>query len=72
MGWLTLLRLLLSITDKVAGYIREQNLLNAGEARATARAMAEISRRLDISDQITAEIEAMTAEQRADAWEKEP
>lgn len=50
------LQLVLSISDN----IRETQLLDAGEARATAKALTEIVRRLDIGEAVRAEIEEMT------------
>lgn len=72
MGWFGLLKLLLSAAYEVAKFVNARQLMAAGEAKATAKALVEIGKRLEISDQITAEIEAMTDKDLDDAWEKEP
>lgn len=46
MTWLALLKLLLTITDKLFGYIQQENLMNAGEARAIATQMEELNDRV--------------------------
>lgn len=50
------LQLVLSISDN----IRETKLMDAGEARNVAKQMTELSKRLDIGEQVRAEVEAMT------------
>lgn len=56
-GFLTLL---LRVATIIAGYVREENLMKAGEARAVAKSMAVLSARLRLGREITAEIEAMS------------
>lgn len=62
MAWFGLLRLLLSAAYEVAKFVNSRQLMAAGEARATAKALVEIGKRLEIGDQIRAEVEAMTDE----------
>ena len=60
MSWLSLLRLVLSLANSLAGIVREKQLMDAGEAQATAKALAEIAGRLKIGDQVGAEVAAMS------------
>ena len=62
MGWFGLLKLLLSAAYEVAKFVNSRQLMAAGEARATAKALVEIGKRLEIGDQIRAEVEAMSDE----------
>ena len=62
MGWFGLLKLLLSAAYEVAKFVNSRQLMAAGEARATAKALVEIGKRLEIGDQIRAEVEVMTDE----------
>lgn len=39
MGWLSLLKLLLSLGVKIAEIVRNKSLMDAGEAKAIARAL---------------------------------
>lgn len=55
-----ILRALLALANGIAGFIREENLMKAGEARAVAKSMAGLSQRLGIGREIVAEIEAMS------------
>lgn len=47
MGWLTLLKTLLSLADTLAGHLRERNLMDAGEAKNVARAVMEAQASVD-------------------------
>lgn len=60
MTWLTILRLLLSLANSVAAVVREKQLMDAGEAKATARSLAVIAERLGIADKLRAEVEALS------------
>jgi hypothetical protein len=60
MAWLGLFRLLLSAAYEVAKFVNSRQLMAAGEARATAKALVEIGQRLEIGDQLRAEVEAMS------------
>ena len=67
MSWLALLRLLLGIADKVADIIRAQQLLGAGEDRQIAKQLASIAERLQISEALDAERDAMSLDQIKDS-----
>lgn len=60
MGWLGLLKLLLTVANTVSNIVREQNLMNAGEAKATAKSLAELSERLGIARQVAEEVAALS------------
>ncbi len=60
MGWLSLLRALLSLINYVAEIIRDKQLLDAGEAVATAKSLAVLQSRLGIADQVAAEVDALS------------
>jgi hypothetical protein len=51
---------MLSLANAIAGIVREKQLMDAGEAKATAKALAEISGRLAIGNEVTAAIESLT------------
>lgn len=55
-----ILKALLALANGIAGYIREENLMKAGEARAVAKSMAALAGRLNIGREIVAEVEAMS------------
>lgn len=57
-----ILRALLALANGIAGYIREENLMKAGEARAVAKSMAALAGRLNLGREIVAEVEAMIDE----------
>lgn len=63
MGWLALLRIVLSLANSLASIIREKQLMDAGEAKATAKALTEIVKRLDVGKDVAAQIEAMGDEE---------
>jgi len=60
MGWLGLLKIVLSLANSLAGIVREKQLMDAGEAKATAKALTEIVKRLDVGKDVAAQIEAMS------------
>lgn len=60
MGWLTLLKFFLQLALSVSGIVRERQLMDAGEAQATARNLVEIGNRLGIGKQIVMEVEALS------------
>ena len=60
MGWLSLLKIVLSLANSLANIVREKQLMDAGEAKATAKALTEIAKRLKIGREVTAQIEAMS------------
>lgn len=47
MSWLTLLKLVLLLALKLAGLVKDRQLLEAGEARAIARALEIQNARID-------------------------
>lgn len=60
MSWLEIIKILLSLANTIAKFIQEKQLLDAGEQIAVAKSMAELSRRLDVVEQVRTEIEAMS------------
>ena len=60
MTWLKIIQLFLVLATRIAGTIRADKLMNAGEAKATARSLAALSARLGIAQQVAAEVAAMT------------
>jgi Asp-tRNA(Asn)/Glu-tRNA(Gln) amidotransferase C subunit len=67
LSWLTILRLLLSVADKIADVVRAQQLLSAGEDRQIAKQLAGIAERLEISEALDAERNAMSVDQIKDS-----
>jgi hypothetical protein len=66
MGWLTILRLVLSIANSIAEVVRDKQLMDAGEAAATAKSLAALADRLAIGRAVEAEIAALTDQQARD------
>lgn len=60
MTWIAVLKLGLQLLLTLSEFIREKQLLDAGESVAVAKSMAELSRRLDVVEQVRSEIEAMS------------
>ena len=60
MGWLALLKVAGQIFLAISNIVREKQLMDAGEARGLAKSMAQSAKNLGISNDIVAEIEAMT------------
>lgn len=56
MTWLKLIWLCLSIANRIAGTVRADKLLDAGEAKATARSLAALASRLGISQEVREEV----------------
>ena len=52
MTWLKLIQLVLTLATRIAGTIRADKLMTAGEAKATARSLAALSHALGISQQV--------------------
>lgn len=63
MTWLRLIRLFLTLATRIAGTIRNKQLLDAGEARATARSLAALTHALGISQEVREEVAAMSDEE---------
>jgi hypothetical protein len=57
---LAVLKLVLSLASTLASYVREKGLMNAGEAKATARSLAALSERLGIAQEVAREVAAMS------------
>ena len=57
---LAIFRAVLALANAIASYLREKQLMDAGEARATAKSLAALSQRLGISNQVVAEVEALS------------
>ena len=60
MTWITVIRLLLSLANTIAGTVRQQLAEHAGEAKHLAKDLAELQRKLAISDLVAAETDRMT------------
>lgn len=56
MTWVKLIWLLLSIANRIAGTVRADKLMDAGEAKATAASLAALSARLGIAQQVAEEV----------------
>jgi hypothetical protein len=56
MGWLTILRLVLSIANSIAEVVRDKQLLDAGEAKATAKALADTAETLGVAKAVKARL----------------
>lgn len=69
--WLAVLKGVLSIADKVADIVRAKQLMDAGEAKATARSLAGMAERLGISEALDAERNAMSLDQIKDALKED-
>ena len=65
MGWVGLLKTILSGLLIVADIIRERQLLSAGEAKATAKALAVLAERLASGRQVADEVDRLTPEEIA-------
>lgn len=48
--WAGILKALLGLASTIAGYLRERQLLDAGEAKAVARLSAEEQERVDAAN----------------------
>lgn len=57
---LAIFRAALALAHIVASYLRERQLMDAGEAKATAKSLAALSQRLGISNAVVAEVEALS------------
>lgn len=60
MNALAVLNLVLSLASTLANYVREKGLMDAGEAKATARSLAALSERLGIAQEVAREVAAMS------------
>lgn len=71
MTWLTVLKLVLTLADKIADVVRAKQLMDAGEAKATAKQLAGMAERLGISEALDAERNAMTVDQIKEALKED-
>jgi hypothetical protein len=62
MGWLGLLKVLLSLASSIANIVREKQLMDAGAARETALQLRDIADKAGIARAIEAETARMTPE----------
>lgn len=46
MSWIGLLKVLLTLVDRIFTYVQERKLINAGEAQAFARQMEDVNGRV--------------------------
>lgn len=60
MTWLRLIQLVLVLATRIAGTVRADKLMTAGEAKATARSLAALTHALGISQQVREEVAAMS------------
>lgn len=67
MTWLTILRLMLTLADKIADVVRANQLMSAGEDRQIAKQLAGIAERLQISEALDKERDAMSIDQIKDS-----
>lgn len=63
MSTIAIIRLLLGLAGTLADIVREKQLMDAGEARATAKSLALLSQRLKISNEVVEEVAAMSDEE---------
>lgn len=61
--WLKVFRIILSLANSVAEIIRNNKLMDAGEAKHFAKDLALLQERLGISDQVAAEVEKLSDQQ---------
>ena len=60
MLWLTLLKLFLTAAAGIAGWLRNNQLLDAGASQQIAKQLAEVARQGGLSQQIRDEVANMT------------
>ena len=60
MLWLTLLKLFLTAAAGLAGYMRNNQLMDAGSAQEVARQLGEVARQGGLSQQVRDEVANMT------------
>lgn len=56
MAWLGLLRTLLTLVNVIGGIIRDRQLLNAGEAVAVSKALADTAESLGVAKAVKARL----------------
>jgi hypothetical protein len=60
MSWIAFFRVVMSLANSVATIIREKQLMDAGEAKATAKSLASLSSRLGIAQAVATEVANLT------------
>jgi hypothetical protein len=60
--WLGIFKLCLQLLNGVAGIIKDKQLMDAGEAKATAKSLAKTIKTLEIGKAIEEEVEALSDE----------
>lgn len=60
MTWLKVVLALISLARLIANSINTRNLMEAGEAKATAESLAALSARLGIAQLVAAEVAALS------------
>lgn len=60
MVWLQVFKILLTLALSISKIVQENRLLEAGEAKATAKSLAIIAKNLQIGQDIVTEIEKMS------------
>ena len=60
MTWLKVVLALISLARLIANSINTRNLMEAGEAKATAESLAALSARLGIAQLVSAEVAALS------------
>ncbi len=60
MTWLKVVLVLISLARLIANSINTRNLMEAGEAKATAESLAALSARLGIAQLVAAEVAALS------------
>jgi hypothetical protein len=60
MTWLAVIRALISLASNLASLVRDEKLMSADEARATAKSLAALSSRLGIGNEVAAEVVALS------------
>lgn len=66
MNWLGLLRAVLALANYLAQIVRDKQLLDAGEAKATAKSLVELQKRLDIGREVEDEIANLSDQEARD------
>jgi hypothetical protein len=60
MNLLAVFRAVLSLANILADFVRDKQLMDAGEAMATAKSLAALSQRLGIANQVAAEVASLS------------
>lgn len=63
MGWLSILKIVLSLANTIANYVREAKLMDAGEQKAVAKMLKAVSVNAGIARDIELETAKMSPEE---------